>query len=67
MDPVVRFFLINHSGKVFKEKFSGNAMIADVFPLYATRRAFDFKSNRRRSVCFRITSHCHPVKRGGVC
>jgi len=33
-------------------------VIADAFPLCATRRGFDIKSNHRRSVCFRINSQC---------
>jgi hypothetical protein len=33
-------------------------VITDTFLLCATRRGFDIKSKRRRSVCLRITSAC---------
>jgi len=42
----------------FKRTFRFKAVIADAFPLCAMRRGFDIKSNRRRSVCLRITSAC---------
>jgi hypothetical protein len=49
----------HHSfGQGFKKKFCGKAVIADAFLLRATRRGFDIKSNRRRSVCIRIASPC---------
>jgi hypothetical protein len=47
-------------GQGFKMKFRGKAVIADAFLLRATRRGFDIKSNRRRSLCIPITSPVVP-------
>jgi hypothetical protein len=65
MVPVARLLFINRSGKVLKKKFRGKAVIADAFPLRATRRGFDIKSNRRRNLCIRIASAVAP--QFGVC